>query len=74
MSLKELGITFGSINQCICGKNSWDENLFMKMFITIVIVNLREFFGANYDSYKKSYQLKSNKKNFQREIHARICL
>ena len=39
------------------------------MFITIVIVNLCKFFSANRDSYEKSWQLKSNKKNFRREIH-----
>ena len=47
-------ITSGPKNQSNCDKNSWDENLFIKMFIKIIIVNLYKFFGANYDSYVKS--------------------
>ena len=49
----QLWITSGPKNQSICDKNSWDENSFIKLFITVVIVNLCEFFGANYESYGK---------------------
>ena len=40
------------------------------MVITIVIVNLCGFFGANYDSYEKFQQLESNKQFFRRGVHA----
>ena len=43
--------------QTICDKNSWDENLFIKMFITIIVVNSCAFFDASYDPYEKSKQL-----------------
>ena len=35
-------------------KNTWKENMFIKMFITMVVVNLYVFFDASYVSYEKS--------------------
>ena len=67
---RQLWITSGPKNQTICDKNSWDENSFIKMFISIAIVNLCEFSVANYDFYKKSQQLESNKQFFRQKIHA----
>ena len=51
-------------------KNTWKENMFITMFITMVVVNLYVFFDASYVSYEKSYiAMRVKTKIFRREIH-----